>query len=333
MSISRGHKVYFLAVGLLAVWVGVWSYFIPTQVDAAIPWLVPPLHARFLGAMYLSGATAMALCVLASRWAQVRVILPMIAIWTGMLFVISLWHLPEFNFARPQPWVWFGAYLLYPFIALWFAWQQRAVDRTPAGAALPKWASVYMTLQGVVSTVLGLALLFAPGFMVAAWPWQITSLLAQLYAAPFLSYGLGSFMLARSRTWSEVRIASASIMVFAAGALLASVIHRQLFSTADVSGRLWFGGWTLATLIMRRSLQPGRGADIFFETMFILSMTGETNAKGEVNLLQLAVIGSVIESQTYSAGVPIFLQRLGLPVLAAIGRLMGYRARYSQARN
>lgn len=86
-------------------------------------------------------------------------------------------------------------------------------------------------------------------------------------------------------------------------------------------------------LYMRHSLQPGRGADIFFETMFILSETGKTNAKGEVNLLQLAVIGNAIESETYSAGVPIFLQRLGLPVLATLGRLMGYRARYLQARS
>jgi hypothetical protein len=67
MSISRGHKVYFLALGLLAVWVGVWGYFIPAQVDAAIPRLVPPLHALFLGPICLSGATATVLCVLASR--------------------------------------------------------------------------------------------------------------------------------------------------------------------------------------------------------------------------------------------------------------------------
>lgn len=250
MSINRGHKVYFFAVGLLAAVVGVWGYFIPAQVHTAIPWLVPPLHARFLGAMYLSGATAMVLCLLAGRWAQVRVILPMIAIWTGLLFVISLFHLQEFNFARPQPWVWFGAYLLYPLIALWFAWQQRAVDRTLAGAVLPRWARVYLSLQGSVATALGLALLLAPVFMVAAWPWPITLLLAQLYAAPFLSYGLGSIMLARSQTWSEVRIASASIMMFAAGALLASVIHHQLFSTAAVSAWLWFGGLTLATLML-----------------------------------------------------------------------------------
>jgi hypothetical protein len=82
-------------------------------------------------------------------------------------------------------------------------------------------------------------------------------------------------------------------------------------------------------LQMRHSFRPALGTDIFFETIFALAMNGKTNAKGEVNLLQLAVIGNAIESQTFNAGIPIPLQRLGLPVLAMIGRLLGYRVQYS----
>jgi mannose-6-phosphate isomerase-like protein (cupin superfamily) len=82
-------------------------------------------------------------------------------------------------------------------------------------------------------------------------------------------------------------------------------------------------------LKMHHSFRPGGGADIFFETIFTLAMNGKTNARGEVNLLQLAVIGSEIKSQTFNAGIPIPLQRLALPVLAMIGRLLGYRARSS----
>jgi oxalate decarboxylase/phosphoglucose isomerase-like protein (cupin superfamily) len=82
-------------------------------------------------------------------------------------------------------------------------------------------------------------------------------------------------------------------------------------------------------LKMRHSFHPALGTDIFFETIFTLAMNGKTNAKGEVNLLQLAVIANEIESQTFNAGIPIPLQRLALPVLALIGRLLGYRARYS----
>lgn len=82
-------------------------------------------------------------------------------------------------------------------------------------------------------------------------------------------------------------------------------------------------------LQMRHSFRPAMGTDIFFETLFTLAMKGMTNARGEVNLLQLAVIGNAIESQTFNAGIPIQLQRMALPALALIGRLLGYRAHYS----
>ena len=87
-EVTGRQRVYFAAVGLLALWVGVWGYFIPSHADVALPWLVPPLHARFLGAIYLSGATFMVGCLLARQWAEVRVVLPMIALWTGLLLLV-----------------------------------------------------------------------------------------------------------------------------------------------------------------------------------------------------------------------------------------------------
>lgn len=58
-SITRANQALYLAVGALALWVGAWGFFLPEHVDWALPWSVPLLHARFLGAMYLSGATFM----------------------------------------------------------------------------------------------------------------------------------------------------------------------------------------------------------------------------------------------------------------------------------
>src|SRR5204863_6272606 len=143
-----------------------------------------PLHARFLGSMYLSGATFMAGCILASRWDEVRVVLPGIAIWTGMLFVVSLFYLDQFDFTRNQAWVWFAAYLVYPLIAIWLAWRHRgdAWAASFAGPGLPRWVRIYLLAQGLVMTALALALLLAPGLMVPVWPWKITPLLAQIYS-------------------------------------------------------------------------------------------------------------------------------------------------------
>ena len=251
MTIKRRHKLYFAAVGILALWVGLWGFFIPAHADEALPWLVPPLHARFLGAMYLSGTTFMLGCLLARRWVEVKVVLPMIAIWTGMLFIVSLFYLPEFNYRVPPTYVWFAAYFIYPLAAAWLAVRYRREGAPDAGLArLPDVAQIYLLLQGMATTLLALALLFAPSLMVRVWPWPITPLLAQLYSAPFLSYGLGSLLLGTRQTWLETRIALTAIWVFAGGVLLASLIHHGLFSAASPATWLWFGSFAAATLAL-----------------------------------------------------------------------------------
>jgi hypothetical protein len=97
--------------------------------------------------------------------------------------------------------------------------------------------------------------------MVAVWPWKITRLLAQLYSAPFLAYGLSSLLLSWQRTWLEVRVFVISAFVLASGVLVASLIHRGLFSSANAATWLWFGGFLLATVILGllsvRSIRTG----------------------------------------------------------------------------
>jgi hypothetical protein len=169
-----------------------------------------------------------------------------------MLLVVSLFHLGEFNPAVPPTYVWFAAYFFYPLIAAWLAWTHRHAPAPVAGtaSALPLLVRLYLLAQGLVVTLLALALLAAPGLMTAVWPWKITPLLAQLYSAPFLSYGLGSLLLASRRTWLETRIALAATCVFAAGVLLASLIHAALFSLSSPATWLWFASFLVATFTL-----------------------------------------------------------------------------------
>lgn len=249
-AITRGQRIYFGAVGLLALWVGIWGYFIPSQVDQAIPWLVPPLHARFLGAMYLSGTTFMIGGILSRYYAEVRVMIRGILIWTGMLFVVSLFYLNEFDYSRPQVWIWFGAYIIYPLIALWIIWKDRTHEDSISSPTLPAWVRSYLLIQGILVTALALVLLLAPGFMVGVWPWKITPLLAQIYSAPFLAYGVISLMISRVQTWTEIRVVLIGTFAFALGVFVASLIHRSLFSVGNVSTWIWFGGFLVVTLFL-----------------------------------------------------------------------------------
>jgi hypothetical protein len=138
-------------------------------------------------------------------------------------------------------------------------WNDRRPREAIPGATLPGWVRTYLAIQGLAVTILALSLLLFPAFMVTVWPWKITRLLAQIYSAPFLAYGLSSLMLSRQRTWTEIRVVVTATFVFSFGVLLASFIHRQLFLLTNVSTLLWFGGFLLATIVLGvLTLRTGR---------------------------------------------------------------------------
>jgi hypothetical protein len=249
-QVTRSQKIYYGFVLALAALIGVVGLFFPAQALQVLPFMVPPLHARFLGAMYLSGATFMGLNILATHWAEVRVVNPMISIWTGMLGMISLFHLSAFDWGRIQVWIWFIAYINYPLLAAWIAWQQRSHAQSPAGPPLSHSLRLYLYLQGGLVTLLALSLLIAPQWMATLWPWKITPILAQIYSAPFLSYGLGSLYAVSQRTWLEVRIVIYATLVFTLGVLMASLCHADLFDFGRLATWGWFSGFALSSLAL-----------------------------------------------------------------------------------
>ncbi len=270
--ITRGQKIFFVVAGLSALWVGTWCFFVPSRVDWALPWLVPPLHARFLGAIYLSAAAFLAGGILARHYAEVRIMVRVATIFTGMVFVLSLIHLGEIdNSGRLLFWIWFVAYLVYPLSGLWLIWRDRDGRKDDAGhsgavplrgeAGLPGWARGWLLTQGLVLALLGAAALFVPASITILWPWKITPLLAHIYLAPFLAYGAGSLMLSRQRAWMEARVVVIGFFVFAVGALAASIIHRGLFNFSGPAAWVWFGSFSVAAVMLglmsARSIRAG----------------------------------------------------------------------------
>ena len=247
--VTRNQKIFFAAVGALALWVGLWGFFIPEHVDKAIPWLVPPLHARFIGAIYLSGFVIMGTSMVARHLEEVQVSNIIVSVWTGALFVISLFYLNEFDFSRGPVWFWFGAYIAYPLIGFWYAWINRNTRNQATIPSLPDWIRMALLIQGIILTFIALALLLAPDFMLTVWPWKVTRMLIQIYSGPFLSFGIGSLLLSRQRTWPALRIVINGFFVLALGVLIASTIHRSLFSYANPITWIWFGGFALLLVL------------------------------------------------------------------------------------
>jgi len=229
-------RVYFALVGLFALWVGAWGYFVPSEVVRALPWPVPALHARFIAAIYLAGLLAMLLALTAKTLAEMRIPIALAAIWTGMLLLVSMLHFDTFDFAKPQVWFWMGAYAVFP---IWGAWLY--AGRGAGATATRRPADPALVAIGVVCLVLAAGLLAAPEQMIALWPWKLPPLLASIYAGPFLAYGVSAFMLAREGRPEARRIVLASMLAFTVLVIVASLLHLALFSFATSSAWVWFG--------------------------------------------------------------------------------------------
>jgi len=266
--LSSLHRIYFAFVAVFALWVGVWGGFVPERVAMALPWPVPPLHARVIGAMYLSGLVLMASCF-RRRWVhEVAVGLRMAIVWTGMLLFASLLHLGQFDPANPRVWFWFFAYVTFPLAGAWLAWHDRAAEAVAANAAaaapVPGWVRTTLIAFGASFCVLAALPFLAPQAMLAHWPWKASLLLIQIYAGPCLSLGVGSLLLARPRHAVEIRSAALGMATFLGLVLLASCWHRALFNAASLSAAVWFSALVVATAallaVLASRLRAAHGA-------------------------------------------------------------------------
>ncbi len=250
--IPRSHKIFYGVICAAALLIGVLGYFFPPRLAAIATWLVlPPLHARFVGALYFYGAIFMVSCMTSRYQAEVRLAMRMIATWTGLLFVVSILSLSAFDLSLLPPWIWFASYSIYPLIALYMAWTSRREGQEKlSGAPLPAWARTFLSVQGVIVAGFALALMILPNAMVALWPWKITPLLAQTYGGPLLALSVGSWSFAQRHTWAGARPVIPAMFVFAAGVLIASCLHLSLFSFAGPAAWVWFFAFATATLFL-----------------------------------------------------------------------------------
>ena len=262
-SITQGQRIFFAVICAAAFLVAILGLFNPAYLASIFTWLeLPPLHARFVGAIYAFGAVFMAGCLAARYQAEVRWAVQLIGIWTGMLFIISLLNLNAFDFNLLPVQIWFASYIIYPFLSFWMTIQQphlMKADNLP-GPNLASWARGFLLTQSILFSLLAVLLFIAPAFMTTVWPWRVTPVLAQMYAGPLLSYGLGSLLFSRQEKWLGVRSILPGMLVFTVITVIISFLHISLFSFNEVPDLLWFGWFIVSSLILTaltfRALQP-----------------------------------------------------------------------------
>jgi hypothetical protein len=251
--ITLGQKIFFAVICAAALLVAILGLFNPAYLAQIFTWLVlPPLHARFVGAIYLFGAVFMAGCLFAKQQAEVRWGVQMIGIWTGMLFLISMLNLGAFDLGLLPVQIWFASYILYPIIAVLMTMRQPSMTRSASlpGPELALWSKIFLLAQGVIFTLLAIALFLAPGAMSALWPWKVTPVLTQMYAGPLLSYGLGSFLFASQKQVLGVRAIVPAMLAFTLITVIISFIHIGLFAFTETVDLLWFAWFSISSILL-----------------------------------------------------------------------------------
>lgn len=209
----------------------------------------PPLSAAFLGASYAAGALLSVLALRSRDWRDARIPLLTVLVFAVLTLLATLLHLDRFHFAAPglvaraAAWIWLGVYVVVPVALLVVVLRQdRASPGRPApGSAVPRWLLGLLGLQGVLLGVVAVALLVAPGWAAAWWPWALTPLTARMIAAWLAALAVAALLSLRARDLDRVTIPAAAYVLFALLQLLALLLYGEAFAWGTARAAVYVG--------------------------------------------------------------------------------------------
>jgi hypothetical protein len=211
-----------IASGLVFI-VGIQLVILTEYTDRYFAWTInPPLTAAFLGAGYWA---SFAMEYLASRkraWAQARIAVPAVLIFTTLTLIATLLHLDRFHLNHPDlptrtaAWVWLAVYAIVPpAMAALLVLQLRVPGADPPRQApLPRWTHAILIVHALLMVPLGAALFLAPQATAPLWIWTLTPLTARAVGAWLLALGVAAAHSSWENDWQRVQIATMSYTIF-----------------------------------------------------------------------------------------------------------------------
>jgi hypothetical protein len=220
-----------MAVAVAVVLGGGLLLYLPARASRWI-WTIGPFNSRFLGAIYLAELVGGLYLVVVARHLPARVVIPVAWTFTTVVFVASIIQLGDFDFDRRGPWAWMVAYGAFTAILpLWFG----ALRRGPRPLAKsPGWRQLFL-VQGVILFGYGVAMLVVPEPLTDFWPWLIDTFHGRVYSSVFLTFGVGSLLLAARSAPVELLAIGLSQLVFGALSLLGLVLADARVDSVDWS--------------------------------------------------------------------------------------------------
>lgn len=191
-----------MVAALLVLIIGLPTYVVPGETETLFSWTVtPPLTAAFLGGGYLTSMFVELLASRERRWANARIAIPAVLLFTVLTAVVTLRHLDKFHFGADHSmltqlitWVWLIVYLVVPPLLGYLWWQQvrGPVADPPRSHRFPAPVRVVLAAQALVVTAVGACLYVAPEDLADdLWPWSLSALTGGAVGAWLLGVGVG----------------------------------------------------------------------------------------------------------------------------------------------
>ncbi|MEL6601856.1 MAG: hypothetical protein AAFP20_01380 [Cyanobacteria bacterium J06614_10] len=204
---------------VLLIIVGGALFCFPDYAQSRWVWPLKPFNTRFLGAIYLTSLVGLVSLVISGRAALARLIIPMMAVFTTIVLMVSCLQLQQFEVGRRATDLWFWLYLA-DCVGAAFYCGFLSTYRFADLRRLPTPWAVCLGIQAGILGAYGLGLLFSPVATGGAWLWPLDVFHAQLYSSIFLAGALGSALLSRRATSVETRALGAIQVTFSSLVLL-----------------------------------------------------------------------------------------------------------------
>jgi hypothetical protein len=187
---------------------GVQLFVFPLRTDRYFAWTItPPMTAVFLGASYWSSLVFEWSAARRRRWADARIAVPTVFVFTVLTLAATLIHVDKFHFGtefeastRVVTWVWLAIYVLVPLIMVVLAVVQHRQPGVDVGRThpLPAWVRAVIAAEALLLLAVGVALFAHPEGTAGIWPWSLTPLTARAVGAWCIGLGV-----AAAQAWWE----------------------------------------------------------------------------------------------------------------------------------
>ena len=226
--------------GTLVFLAGVQLFVFSERTEDLFAWTIDvPLTAAFLGAGYWASVAFEWLAAREQAWANARVALPSVFLFTTLTLVTTLIHLDLFHLdgsfsssARAAAWGWLAIYTAVPIaLAIVLTLQMRAPGTDPPRSVpLPTGLRALLTIQAALMLSIGLYLFVWPEQAVSLWAWPLTPLTGRAVGAWVLSIGLTAAHVLLENDARRARVAAVAYV--ALGLLQLVALGRYLDTVA-----------------------------------------------------------------------------------------------------